>query len=278
MVMLNRAVICFLFIALVSLCSCGDVGDGANDVVAESQQSEQDVSDGDSSYDPESTLAQPKDPNFVASLAETWTISTLDESCYLQGWLPNHSAVVDASGYLHAVFGTKNLSHAYQDATGWHTEVVDANAHIVNYTSLTIDGTGDLHACYYDGVNGDLKYAHRSQGGGWTTQVVDSTEDVGLYCSIAVTPAGVPYIAYYNYTSGDLKYAYWTGLTWAKVVADSTGDVGRYPSIALDSLGNPHITYYDYTNDRLKYAYYSAGELIYEEVHPYSGYFTGMPS
>ena len=148
-----------------------------------------------------------------------------------------------------------------------YAEVVDSQGQVGYYTSIAIDQNGYPHISYYDGTNGDLKYAYKTASGSWVTETVDSG-GVGWYTSIALDASGNPHISYYDDTNRDLKYAYKTASgSWITETVDSAGDVGRYTSIALDASGNPHISYYDGTNGDLKYAYKTAsGSWITETV------------
>jgi hypothetical protein len=62
------------------------------------------------------------------------------------------------------------------------------------------------HICYYDGTNGDLKYAYWD-GVSWAYEIVDSDGDVGRFCSLDLNSAGEPAISYYDDSGRDLMYA-----------------------------------------------------------------------
>ncbi len=145
---------------------------------------------------------------------------------------------------------------------------------------LVHDSLGNLHACYYEEEQKNLKYAHgvRSPVTGlvkWSVQTVDSVGDVGRYCSIAVDPANRPAISYYDATNRKLKVA-WdkngdgdfeqngtifgrddaTGFYEIQSVDASSPNVGTWTSITTDVRNFLHVSYKDEYNGRLKYAYY----------------------
>ena len=135
----------------------------------------------------------------------------------------------------------------------WPYWIVDQSGDVGRYNSVAAAEGGDVHISYYDGTNGDLKYARRS-GGVWSVNVVDSAGNVGWDTSIALNLTGAPRISYYDVTNRDLKFAYLSGSSWVVSTVDSAGDVGEYTSLVYDGSNRPHISYYDRTNRRLKYA------------------------
>jgi hypothetical protein len=132
------------------------------------------------------------------------------------------------------------------------------------FPSIGINSFGTPFISYYDGVNGNLKFA-RWEGATWNIQTVDSNGDVGQFSSLAIDSSDYPHISYYDASRGNLRYIRWTGSAWtAPVVIDNGGDdgdtvkyVGLFTSIAVDASRNPHISYYDQDNGNLKYARYT---------------------
>jgi hypothetical protein len=115
---------------------------------------------------------------------------------------------------------TGALRYAYMDASGWHTETVDSDGDVGQFTSIAIDSNDYAHISYYDADNGDLKYAYQDALG-WHTTTVDSNGNVGLYTSLGLDDQDDPHISYYALTEeplpglqdhhvieGILKYAY----------------------------------------------------------------------
>jgi hypothetical protein len=70
--------------------------------------------------------------------------------------------------------------------------------------SLALDARGNPRIAYYDGTNGDLKFA--SKAGSWTIETVDTAGNVGWEASLALDARGNPRITYWE-GPGALKYA-----------------------------------------------------------------------
>lgn len=183
--------------------------------------------------------------------------------------IPNattNDSVYDAdASLLHVVYydaQAKSLNYQSfnNDGTANAPAVIDNSADVGQLMSITQDSTGVLHAAYYDGTNGDLKYARRDLAGTWSTQVVDSKNTVGLYPSIAIAADGRPAISYYAKTGGNLKFAKFDGAAWGIASIDVTNDVGRYSSLALNPVTNRFgISFEDTTTGHFRFAEQSAG-------------------
>jgi len=91
---------------------------------------------------------------------------------------------------------------------------VDATGIVGPHTSLALDAQGNPRISYFDGSNGDLKYAIWSAAG-WSIETVpDPGGVVGQYCSLVFDPTGLPNIAYYDATNTALKLARKSGTNW----------------------------------------------------------------
>ncbi|MEM7677731.1 MAG: hypothetical protein AAF449_17175 [Myxococcota bacterium] len=104
----------------------------------------------------------------------------------------------DASGALlnlEYVDGFPSTGPIVGNPAGARGGRVDAGPNVGEHTSVAIDATGTVHVAYYDRDEGNLRYAHGTEGS-WTTSVVDSGFNVGLYTSIAIGTDGRPRIAY----------------------------------------------------------------------------------
>lgn len=127
------------------------------------------------------------------------------------------------------------------------------------YLSLAVDRWGRPSVAYFDGLNGDLKYAHFN-GVRWTTESIDTKNSVGLYPSLIFDRNELPVISYYRKTTGDLRIARQNDQgKWIIAEVDTGGDVGRDTSLSMDRSGRLGIAYADSTTGFLKYAMYNPG-------------------
>jgi uncharacterized repeat protein (TIGR01451 family) len=172
----------------------------------------------------------------------------------------------NVDGLMYAsLSGTAWMSHT------WVITTVDSDGAVGSCNSLALEQTYPYtsHISYYDGDNGDLKYAWWS-GTTWLSETVDSDGEVGRWStSLALDSGGDPHISYLDSTNlynFDLKYAWLSGTTWLTDTVDSEGDVGWFTSLALDGHGNPHISYCDRANSDLKYARFDGRIWIIQTV------------
>ena len=140
-------------------------------------------------------------------------------------------------------------AHAWSFTTRtWQPVAVDQTGTVGRYSSLAVDGTGQVHVSYFDDTNSELKYAtcaaSCTTAATWQTVTVD--QGGGSYNSLAVDGTGGVHVSYRDGT--DLKYAScaancMTAASWATVVVDQGGDLGAYTSLALDGSGRVHVSY-----------------------------------
>jgi hypothetical protein len=152
------------------------------------------------------------------------------------------------------------------DAGKWQCDTVDSGDSLFGqYASLDVDYNDGPYIAYYDGDNGNLKYAYYAGigtcGSGWECSTIDSTGDVGQFASLKAKQSSSDklHIAYYDKTNGKLKYATsgWTGGncgsgdSWYCMNVDTIGSgltqVGI--SLDLDADGYPIIAYQDASED-----------------------------
>ena len=175
--------------------------------------------------------------------------------------MTGRSLRLDGSNHPHLAYGSDHLYHAWNDGTSWQYEVVDPAPGVGNFTSLAIDGAGNLGISYYDDFNKSLKLARRS-GTGWTVQTVDSSSFAGFTSSLVFDNAGNPRIAYEDYDTTlkyfRIKYAEWDGSAWkiSAVIDHTEESQGTTLSLALDHSGQPHFSYW-------RNNYGQSGGLIY---------------
>jgi hypothetical protein len=199
------------------------------------------------------------------------TVSTVSAE-YLIGRYS--SVALDTEGYPHISYYKEYnyrgyLQYAYQDASGWHIEVVEnpegSGRYPGQYTSLAMDGDGYPHISYFHNSDMELKYAYMDASG-WHIGTVDSAGSVGKHTSLELDNSGYPHISYLDSTHNDLKYAYMDASGWHIGTVDSAGNVGSYTSLDLDASGRPSISYCDFGNADLKYAYLDASGWHIETV------------
>lgn len=115
----------------------------------------------------------------------------------------------DSQGQPHVVYSSfSSLRHRFKVGDTWTDESIVLSAPELGASfSLALDALGNPHVAYFDGVNDDLRYAHR-ENGVWSFRVIDGDGiDVGSRTSIAVGSDGVARIAYLDRTNSALRYA-----------------------------------------------------------------------
>jgi hypothetical protein len=88
----------------------------------------------------------------------------------------------------------------------WVTESVDPYPWAGRFSSLAFDAENHAAISFYDGREGDLRYAHWEKDH-WVLDTVDSYGDVGRYTSLAFDRLGNPWISYYDASRGNLNCA-----------------------------------------------------------------------
>lgn len=133
---------------------------------------------------------------------------TIDSSGTVQNF--STSIKIDGAGYYHIVYyGNQNLKYATNRSGAWVLSTIDSSeVGVGSYNSLAIRNDR-LYVSYYDGHNGDLKFATKAlSDSSWQTQSIDTTGDIGQYVSVAVDGSGKVHISYYDVTNQALKYAH----------------------------------------------------------------------
>ena len=167
---------------------------------------------------------------------------------------------VDAEGVTHLVYydaGTKTMEYATRSTAGnWSAlqTIDDSMPYQGYYLSLALSPQGQPTVAYFDGVNGDLKFAAYN-GTSWNIQSIDIKNSTGLYPSLLYDRNGLPLIAYYKKTTGDLRVARQSFQgAWTITTIDSEDDTGRSVAAAIDPNGRVGLAYEDSDSGWLKYA------------------------
>lgn len=205
-----------------------------------------------------------------------WDIQTVDGGTH-GGALRQCTAVaIDDQDCPHVAYSYGNLlkrdlKYARWTGREWELRTVDADARVgdsltrtLDEIAISLDNAGRPHVAYYDGLRGDLKYAHET-GERWEVETVDAEEDAGFAPFIAVGPDGYAHILYRTSTrkaggwGGALKYARRSGEGWATLTVDGEGGDG---SLAVDSRSRPRIAYTYYgPSAQIRYATWAGGEM-----------------
>ena len=136
-----------------------------------------------------------------------------------------YTSIVLAAGVFHISYydaDSKSLMVASGDFGAWSTAVVDAPAteeeDLGRWSSLAVDGTGDLHVTYQDAGLLDLRYA-KYHDGVWTPEIVHAIGNQGADACLALDTADRPYIAYQD-SRGDpsLREVWFDGSVWRRSV------------------------------------------------------------
>lgn len=159
--------------------------------------------------------------------------------------------------------GTLSAAQVWDFTTRrWQAVTVEGGG-VGRYSSLGVDGSGRLHVSYFDGANGDLRYATCAPGcataASWQPVTADSAGSVGRHTSLLVDGSGRLHVTYADNTDldFDLKYATCAAdcveaANWEALTVDSAGRVGETNSLVVDANGRLHVTYFDGTNIDLK--------------------------
>jgi hypothetical protein len=178
------------------------------------------------------------------------------------------SIAEDATGRLH-------ITHARTTSSGLDYVTCSAACTTgANWTPVTVDGTGGLHASLAVASDGAVHVAYKNDfddnlvyvtcagqcttSNDWNGVIVDEEGNVGSYTSLERDAAGRLHLSYYDETNGDLKYAICAAectsqTSWQSAAVDQDGNVGLYTSLALDDAGRVQVSYYRQGEGDLKY-------------------------
>lgn len=177
------------------------------------------------------------------------------------GRFGNQNALaVDKQGVTHFVYydvSARTMKYATRSSDGdWSaTQEIDNTLPFQGYyLSLAVDTLGQPAVAYFDGTNGDLKYA-RYDGADWQLTTIDSKNSTGAYPSLVFDRNGLALVTYYRKTTGDLRAARrdFDG-NWTIESIATKGDIGRSTSAAVDAKGQVGVAYEDSTQGWLGYS------------------------
>ena len=163
---------------------------------------------------------------------------------------------------LHVVFpiATSQIPTTNYSWTNIEVDSLSSGLTDMRHSSIAIDSSGNPHISYFDGQNGDLKYA-KIENGTWKNYTIDSAVsngggDVGKYSSIGIDTNGTIHFSYFGGSNPHLKYAhrdiYGQGASYS-INYDLNSVQGSHASLDIDDQNRAHIVYYDETDKDLNY-------------------------
>lgn len=183
-----------------------------------------------------------------------------------------NSIAVDRDGVTHFVYydsAARTMKYATKNRAGdWSkTQIVDDALPFAGYyLSLAVNALGRPAIAYFEGSNGDLKYAEYD-GVEWHTASVDVKNSTGLYPSLVFDRNNHPVIAYYRKTTGDLRAATrGDDGDWSITQVDTTNDTGRSTAAAIDGAGRIGVAYEYSTGGWLKYAVFDPRTKVWSNA------------
>lgn len=245
---------------------------------------------------------------YTCALTCSWTIYEVDDDADSGDYMGQYSSIkfnsegepniayyYFDSGDFFSVEGVKYAYYAGSsagncgDGSNWDCTTVEAALwSLGKHISIDLNYDDAVQIAYYDGYNGDLRYAwyagigNCGTGNTWYCQIIDSGEsdaDVGKFASLHAADSASDFlrVAYYDSTNGKIKYAVQAGsggnctnTAFNCFGVDTVGaemiQVGL--SISVDEEESPIIAYMDASDEfsasRLKVARPSPrmGELI----------------
>jgi hypothetical protein len=181
---------------------------------------------------------------------DNWTIETVDSSSNVGEY---NAIDLDSSGNPHISyfdFDNKRLKYAYWDGSAWTIRIADS-VYVGEFSDLVIgnNGTNDVaHISYYDGLNGNTKYATGILDGDvtFTNEVAYNVGVTGWYSDMTLDSQGDPFIASYSFSNNCELYMekdHDTGLWQEPVQVPGLTSNLDFISIVLDSTDLVNIGY-----------------------------------
>jgi hypothetical protein len=208
---------------------------------------------------------------YAYEAGDGWQVETVDSD----GDAGRHSSVaVDSIGRTHIVYqADDSLRYARKSADQWAIALLVES--VASNSSISVDSSNRMHACYCDAGTGQLVYRVRGDAG-WENEVID-TEGADLV-SLILDVNEIPHVSYCR--DGNVLYAVKSAdqNEWQR--ESLHGITASVTSVAADSAGNPHIVYRSSgTEDNsVRYIRHDGDGWVEEWMDPDVGVDGGYPS
>jgi hypothetical protein len=162
---------------------------------------------------------------------------------------------IDQQGYPHLVADVTNsitntytIMNFYQDALGWHSQIVDNTTDHGSTLLLKLDSEDKGHVLYNESEM-HIKYAYQDHSG-WHVQRIFSFADFGApytanivrVDSLVLDSIGRPHATIQAILSQDTTLVYYIYLTETGWQKEEVG-AGDHGAVALDASETPHFAY-----------------------------------
>lgn len=193
-----------------------------------------------------------------ASQGQTWnwTEQTIDPQ---PAKFPSIAA--DQDGNLHLLYSSDadGFKYAFRPTgdSRWFAMPLEGGN---GYTQITIDSSGNPHACLAVNSASMIKYGY-FKNSKWTfQQIAPGTGPVWFSCSVAISPDGTPHVTWYQERGADMvlyghyKYAVLKDGVWMVRTIDMCSLTGKWEDMLVDKNGIVHISSDCFVNGELHYA------------------------
>ncbi|MFN2167228.1 MAG: hypothetical protein ACK2U9_13315, partial [Anaerolineae bacterium] len=176
----------------------------------------------------------------VRAAPRHWVHETVDQ----EKVMGESAAALDAQDYAHIVYGRDALYYDWQDAAGWHSEVIDADS-APGAMALAIDSSMGVHVAYTDLLQDAVKVAE-GNAGGWTVETVAHDAWIQGDCghlALCLDGVGRPHVAYAAgdyYEAVKLQYLHRDGAGWQVETVRSWTERRLY-NLAVSVAGNGEV-------------------------------------
>ena len=124
-----------------------------------------------------------------------------------------------------------SLSYSSKVNNNWNTITVDSSSTKTGlYSSLEVDGLGNIHISYLDSTNGDLKYAFYN-GADWAISTVSNNGGLILKTELAIDSHNYPRIVDLR-SNGEFYTHDWNGISWNSI-ASGTNNISSASDLGL---------------------------------------------